>query len=133
VQVPAAQSLSIQFDPKARVAYDIMLQDVGYYDIPDPIEQALFSLQPGALFNYDSYTNAQVEQDISAARGMSDPVQRAALINQLMAQAIGKDAATVVLVNFAERLFMNSSITGAPAGIPAYLYYPWAALVGASK
>jgi peptide/nickel transport system substrate-binding protein len=132
-QVPAAQSLSIQFDPKARVAYDIMMQDVGYYDIPDPIEQALFSLQPGALFNYDSYTNAQVDKDITAAQGTADPVARATLINQLMAQAIGKDAATVVLVNFAERLFMNASITGAPAGIPAYLYYPWAALVGSSK
>jgi peptide/nickel transport system substrate-binding protein len=133
VQVPAAQSLSIQFDPKARVAYDIMLQDVGYYDIPDPIEQALFSLQPGALFNYDNYTNAQVEHDITVARGTSDEVQRATLINQVMAQAIGKDAAGVLLVNLAERLFMNNSITGAPAGLPAYLYYPWAAMLGSSS
>ena len=133
VQVPAAQSLSIQFDPKARVAYDIMLQDVGYADIPDPIELALGSLQPGSLFNYANYTNAQVDQAISTARGTSDEVQRARLINQVMAQAIGTDAAPGVLVNMADRLFMNGSITGAPADMPAYLYYPWAAMLGASS
>ena len=133
VQVPAAQSLSIAFDPKARVAYDIMLQDVGYADIPDPIELASGSLQPGSLFNYANYTNAQVDQELSAARGTSDEVQRARLINQVMAQALGKDAASVELVNMAERLFMNSSIIGAPADMPAYLYYPWAAMLGASS
>jgi peptide/nickel transport system substrate-binding protein len=133
VQVPASQALSISFDPKARVAYDIMLQYTGYYDIPEPLEQGLFSLQPGALFNYDSYTNALVDKDISSARGAADPTRRAQLVNQLMAQAIGKDDATVPLVNYAERLFMNNSITGAPAGIPVYLYYPWAALLGSSK
>lgn len=133
VQVPASQVLSIQFSAKARDAYDIMLQYTGYYDVPEPLEQGLFGMQAGALFNYNNYSNALVNKDLGLARGAADPTTRARLINQLMAQGIGKDESAVPLVNYAERLFMNNSITGAPAGLPAYLYYPWAALLGSSK
>ncbi|PZS08355.1 MAG: hypothetical protein DLM70_02665 [Chloroflexi bacterium] len=92
-----------------------------------------FSLQPRALFNYLNYDNSAVGKDITQANGTADPVQRAQLVNQIMAQAIGRDTALVPIVNYAERLFMNNRVTGAPAGIPVYLYYPWAALLGSSR
>lgn len=133
VQVPGSQLLAIAFNPKARIAYDIMLQYTGYFDIPEPLEQALFSLKPGALFNYLNYSNKTVGNEIKQANGTANAEKRALLVNRIMAQAIGHDEAQVPFVNYAERLFMNNRVTGAPAGMPVYLYYPWAARLGSPK
>jgi peptide/nickel transport system substrate-binding protein len=131
VQQPPAQALAIPFDANARKHYDLMLQISGYYDIPEPLEQPLEGWLPGALFNYNNYDNPSVTTILNKAVAAADPNARAALVNQAQAIAQGQQIATLPLVNFDERLFMNKRITGAVASLPSSLYYPWAVNVGA--
>jgi peptide/nickel transport system substrate-binding protein len=133
VQQPPAQALAIPFEPNARKHYDLMLQISGYYDIPEPLEQPLMGWLPGALFNYNNYHDPKVGSLLHQASATADPNARAALVNQAQAIAQGQQIATLPLVNFDERLFMNNRITGATASLPSSLYYPWAADVGAAK
>ncbi|HEY7145452.1 MAG TPA: ABC transporter substrate-binding protein [Streptosporangiaceae bacterium] len=132
VQQPPAQALAIPFEPSARKHYDLMLQISGYYDIPEPLEQPLMNWLPGALFNYNNYNDPKVAGILNKASATVDPGQRAALVNQAQAIAQGQQIATLPLVNFDERLFMNKRITGAVASLPSSLYYPWAVGVGAA-
>jgi peptide/nickel transport system substrate-binding protein len=133
VAVPASQAIAIQFDPKQRSQYDMMLQFAGYNDIADAIEQALFTLLPGSLYDYNDYSNAVVTQELNDARSASDDTTRATLITKALAQALGVDTSLILLVNYAERLYMDNRVTGAIATLPAYLYYPWAADLGSTS
>jgi peptide/nickel transport system substrate-binding protein len=132
VEQPPAQALAIPFEPNVRKHYDLMLQISGYYDIPEPLEQPLFNWLPGALFNYNNYNDPTVTGLLNQAVATADTNARAGLVNQAQAIAQGQQIATLPLVNFDERLFMNKRITGAVASLPSSLYYPWAVNVGAS-
>ncbi len=46
-------------------------------------------------------------------------------------QAFAKDVWAIPLVSWAERLFMNSRISGAATGLTPILYSPWAGQLGA--
>jgi peptide/nickel transport system substrate-binding protein len=133
VEQPPAQALAIPFEAKVRKHYDLLMQISGYYDIPEPLEQPLEGWLPNGLFNYNGYNDPQVTAILNRAVATKDPDARAALVNQAQAIAQGQQIATLPLVNFDERLFMNKSITGATASLPANLYYPWAADVGSAK
>ena len=130
VQLPAAQTIAASFDPKRQAQYDLIISNTNYYDVPEPLELQLLSLTKGGVFNTFGYDNPQVGADLVKAQSTTDPDARAKLIAKAELQAYGKDWVASPIVNYAERLFMNNRISGAPASITSYLYYPWGASLG---
>jgi peptide/nickel transport system substrate-binding protein len=127
VQLPAGQFIAASFDPKQQKEYDVLIDDSGYFDVPEPLEQALYGLMPGQPFNAFGYSNPTVTKELTEAQSTTDPDERATLVSAAWEQAQGKDWVLSPIVNYAERLFMNKRLTGAPAALPTYLYYPWGA------
>jgi peptide/nickel transport system substrate-binding protein len=118
------------FVPSYRKGVD-MLIDEGYLDVPDPLDYLGLWFPKGALFDYTNYNNATVNSDLSAAQQTYDGTARARLITS--AQAIYmRDDIVIPMVNPDESLFLNKSITGAPASF-AYIYEPCFAKLGSSS
>ncbi len=117
------------FDPKARNKFDLALEN-NFADFADPLEFIAYAGLPGVQ-NFTNYENPKVTSLYYAAQNTGhDQQKRAALTIQ--AVKIFQDSLQIIPVLYTpERLFMGSGITGAPASFP-YLYYPWAAKVGAS-
>ena len=108
-----------------------MLIDEGYLDVPDPLDYTGLWFPKGALFDYTGYNNATVNKDLSTAQQTYDATTRANLITS--AQAIYMANKIVIpVVNPDESLFLNKSITGAPASF-AYIYEPCLAKLGAAS
>ena len=118
------------FVPSYRKGVD-MLIDEGYLDVPDPLDYLGLWFPKGALFDYTNYNNATVNSDLSAAQQTYDGTARARLITS--AQAIYmRDDIVIPMVSPDESLFLNKSITGAPASF-AYIYEPCFAKLGSSS
>jgi ABC-type transport system substrate-binding protein len=85
---------------------------------------------PDDQYSYSGYSNAGATAALTAAYGAADPSRRAQLV--IKAQALFEaDAEWLPLVIEHERPFMANTITGAPPTMPCYLYFPWAAMIGA--
>jgi len=125
--LPTATYNSLFFDTKARAGIDAMMSFVTV-DAPDPLELYIQVL-PG-LYDYDGYNDQAFVGPMTEATGVSDSVQRAQLVVQAQATYIN-DVAILPVYSSYVRLFMNKRITGPSVSILGYLYYPWAATVGA--
>lgn len=132
VALPAAQQIAAAFDPERQKQYDMNIANSSYIDIPDPLAWVYLTLTDGAPFNYIGYSDPEVNRLAEQARGTEDPEARAELLNQISAKAFGVDYPYLTVAYFAERLYMGEGITGAPASLPGYIYYPWARDVGAA-
>ena len=108
-----------------------LIVDEGYLDVPDPLDYTGLWFPKGALFNYTGYNNALVNRNLVAAQQTFSPTARAKLFLAAQAQYM-KDKVVIPVVNPAESLFLNKSITGAPASF-AYIYEPCLAKLGSSK
>lgn len=129
-ELPAAQWIAAEFDPKRLNAYDITITTTGYLDVPDPIEWGVYTLSKGGIFNPSNYDNADVNRWIEQARAAADPDVRAQLMTKVQQQAYGTDFASVPLVNTASALFLSKKLSGVPVSLNAHLYYPWARDLG---
>lgn len=125
---PTSTYTTFFFDRSARNQVDAFFT-TNYTDLPDPL-QMYTGFVPGHFYNYSGYDNPTVTEAIEGALATEDPSARAQLVIKAQAQIV-KDLAVIPIVEPANRLFMNNRITGAPASFD-YLYYPWAADVGAS-
>jgi peptide/nickel transport system substrate-binding protein len=126
--VPAASYQGLFFDAKARQGIDALMATTTA-DIPDPLELYI-QLIPSSPYNFTGYDNPGFTVPIEQATAVSDPEQRAQLVTQ--AQASFTDQVQLLSLYAAyERLFMNKRITGPAVSTLGYLYYPWAATVGA--
>jgi peptide/nickel transport system substrate-binding protein len=85
----------------------------------------------GALFDYTGYNNSLVNSNLAKAQQTYDAAARAKLFLAAQAQYT-KDMIVIPVVNPSESLFLNKSITGAPASF-AYIYEPCLAKLGSSK
>ena len=108
-----------------------LLVDEGYLDVPDPLDYLGLWFPKGALFDYTNYNNATVNADLAKAQQTYNGTTRANLITAAQALYM-KDKFVIPVVNPDEALFMNSTITGAPASF-AYIYEPCLAKLGAAK
>lgn len=129
-ELPAAQFIAASFDRKQANQYDMVLSNTGYIDIAEPLEYAELAMTTNGAFNFSGYENTSVNRWIEQARETTDPVARAKLLVKVDEQAYGKDFFEIPIVNPAERLFMNSSISGAVASLTPLLYAPWAQDLG---
>lgn len=126
--MPTAEFVRIYFDPKAREAVDAAIV-FGYLDFPEPVEQQI-KLLTGSYYNFAGYANPEYDALVRRAWATDDDDARAELVVQAQAIAV-RDLPTFPIVARDVTLFMNERITGAP-GTFDYLYYPWAADVGAA-
>jgi peptide/nickel transport system substrate-binding protein len=130
-ELPPKQYTASAFDPKLLNQYDIALGG-GYDDVADPLVQAVWELLPGSPFNGNHYNNPTVTKLIGKARETANLQKRAAILGKIGQQAYGKDYSQLMVVNLAERLFLGKRVTGVPASLPSYLYYPWSRDLGAA-
>jgi len=117
------------FDAKARAPYDLFAAAEYGAGVADPIV-SLSEFTPLSVYDYSNYDNPDVTNSVRDAFKTTDDTKRAELVAKAEV-ALVKDNGILNLVNPANVTFINKRLTGAPVSI-AYLYYPWAADLGAS-
>jgi peptide/nickel transport system substrate-binding protein len=129
--LPTTQYEELIFSEAARRGIDWTTGNNNYIDQAEPLQVLYYWGRSNSPYNLDGFKNAEVDSLFARARAQADPEKRA----ELAIQAFGKWVAPVnniPLYVYAERLFMNRRITGAPASFSTLLYYPWAAALGGS-
>ncbi|MEV8254302.1 ABC transporter substrate-binding protein [Rhodoglobus sp. NPDC076762] len=127
--VPSAQFGAFFSDPAAREGHDAFVT-YNYMDVPDPLSFLRAIVGSDGSQNYSEYSNPEIDSLLSEAAAATDEGERALLVNQVQEAAM-EDLPWIPIVDPAVRLFMADGVTGAPASF-VYLYYPWAADLGAS-
>lgn len=127
--VPSAQFGAFFSDPKAREGHDAFVT-YNYMDVPDPLAFLRTIIGTGGGQNYNKYSNPKVDALLAQAAATKDENGRATLVNQIQDIAM-TDLPWIPIVDPAVRLFLNKRVSGVPASF-VYLYYPWAADLGAS-
>jgi peptide/nickel transport system substrate-binding protein len=128
--LPPPQFVGLFFDPEARAAYDLLLAPT-FSDLYDPLDLYYIAFLRGSIQNVNQYGSAQLDELINHAVGIGDETARAEAA-VAAGDPINRDLPAIPIVRINERLFMNDRITGAPVTFP-YLWYPWAASVGAGS
>ncbi|MBH0117187.1 ABC transporter substrate-binding protein [Salinibacterium sp. NG253] len=127
--VPSAQFGAFFSDPAAREGHDAFVT-YNYMDVPDPLAFLRAIAGTGGSQNYNDYSNSSIDALLDEAAATADDSARAELVNEAQVLVM-EDLTWIPIVDPAVRLFMNDRVTGAPASF-VYLYYPWAADLGAS-
>lgn len=128
--VPSAQFGAFFSDEEARAGFDGFVT-TNYLSSPEPLLHLISVAQTGSDQNYSGFSDATVDAKLAEARGETDRDERA----KLTAEAEGlimQEQPWVPIADLWVRMYMDASITGAPASF-VYLYYPWAAELGSSK
>ncbi|CAA9325846.1 MAG: Oligopeptide ABC transporter, periplasmic oligopeptide-binding protein OppA [uncultured Nocardioidaceae bacterium] len=101
-----------------------------YADIASPLEIYYQTFTSTAFSNYAGWKSKEYDRLIRQALAQTDPVEQAEIT--VKAQEIAVEELLWIPIALNDNsVFMNNRITGAPA-TNAYLYFPWANLVGAS-
>lgn len=116
-------------DPAARKGIDLFLA-FWYTSVTDPMDM-YGSLRTGAFSNYGNWSNPQFDAAVDQAIGTTDPVAHATAAAK--AQQIALDQLPwLPLYTDPVNVFLGKRITGVRPSID-YLYYPWAAEIGARR
>jgi peptide/nickel transport system substrate-binding protein len=116
-------------DPEARKGIDLFYTQ-WYLSIRDP-QDAYNILVPGNFSNYGNWDNKKFTSLITKATSTMDAAKRGELSAQ--AQQIANDQLPwLPLYQAPTTLWLGSKITGVDPSIN-FLYYPWAATIGAAK
>ncbi|MFJ8013702.1 ABC transporter substrate-binding protein [Streptomyces sp. NPDC096339] len=116
-------------DPAAREGIDMF--PLTYYDsITDPLD-LLTNFKTGAYMNFAGYSDKQYDALVDQAVGTYEPEKRLEIEAKLQKQA-AEQLLWIPVAEWPTALFLNKRITGAPTTI-SYMYYPWAADVGAAQ
>ncbi|NEA56157.1 ABC transporter substrate-binding protein [Streptomyces sp. SID13666] len=114
-------------DAAARKGIDLFLT-FWYTSITDPLDM-YGSLQTGAFSNYGNWSNPQFDAAIDEATVAQDPAAVAAATGKAQQTAM-EQLPWLPLYTEPVSVFLGKRITGVQPSI-AYLYYPWAAEIGA--
>ncbi|WP_406244473.1 ABC transporter substrate-binding protein [Streptomyces anulatus] len=127
--VPTAQFEQFYSDPEARSGIDVLVGD-WYISKADPIgfyDNAL----TGSSNNWVGFADPAYDATVKKALATLDDAERAKLAAEV--QKKFTDAAVWISVaQVPSVLVLDEKLTGPPASM-AYLYYPWAADLGAKK
>ena len=130
VGVPSAQFGAFFSDPAAREGYDGFVT-TNYLSAPEPLLHLISVAKTGSDQNYAGFSDPAVDAALDAALAETDVEKRAELT--VDAEALVMEAQPwVPVTDLAVRMYMDESITGAPASF-VYLYYPWAADLGSAE
>ncbi|MEW2486779.1 ABC transporter substrate-binding protein [Streptomyces sp. NPDC048411] len=115
-------------DPKAREGIDMF--PLTYYDsITDPLD-LLTNFKTGAYLNFAGFSDKAYDKLIDRATAVYHPDRRLQLEAELQKRA-AEQLLWIPVAEWPTAVFLNERITGAPTTI-SYMYYPWAADVGAA-
>ncbi|MGW1765715.1 ABC transporter substrate-binding protein [Streptomyces sp. NPDC002073] len=124
----SAEKYSALFtDPAARKGIDLFLT-FWYTSITDPLDM-YGSLRTGAFSNYGSWSEPRFDAAIDRAIDTYDPAGHAAANAEAERIAL-RELPWLPLYTQPVSVFLGKRITGVQPSI-AYLYYPWAAEIGA--
>ncbi|MGW9206115.1 ABC transporter substrate-binding protein [Embleya sp. NPDC055664] len=115
-------------DPKAREGID-MFPETYYLSVTDPVD-LLRNFRTDGYQNHAGYSDPEFDTLVAKITETYDPAQRFALEAKLQRKA-ADDVLWMPIAEWPSTVFLNKKITGAPTTI-AYMYYPWAADVGAA-
>ncbi|MFJ3728320.1 ABC transporter substrate-binding protein [Streptomyces sp. NPDC090045] len=116
-------------DPQAREGIDMF--PLTYYDsITDPLD-LLTNFKTGAYMNFAGYSDPQYDQLVDQAAAVY-PVQQRMEITAKLQRHASEQLLWIPVAEWPTALFQGKRITGAPTTI-SYMYYPWAADVGAAQ
>ncbi|MFD4003211.1 ABC transporter substrate-binding protein [Streptomyces rubiginosohelvolus] len=115
-------------DPGAREGVD-MFPLTYYQSITDPLD-LLANFKTGAYLNFAGYSDPRYDELVERATAADDPERRTEIEAKLQRHAADR-LLWIPVAEWPTSVFLNRRITGAPTTI-AYLYYPWAADVGAT-
>ncbi len=116
-------------DAAARKGVDLFLT-FWYTSITDPLD-VYGSLETGMFTNYGGWSNKEFDRAIEDAAGTYDPAARAAASAKAQKVAL-RELPWLPLYTQPTSVFLGNRITGVQPSV-AYLYYPWAAEIGAKK
>jgi peptide/nickel transport system substrate-binding protein len=114
-------------DPAAREGVDLFYT-VWYLSSPDPLE--MYSvLRTGEFSNYGNWSDPEFDQVVNEAIAIDDPAARSEKTAE--AQRIANEELPWLPLSTAPMsVFLGERISGVAPSI-AFLYYPWAATIGA--
>ncbi|MEL5956442.1 ABC transporter substrate-binding protein [Streptomyces sp. CLV115] len=115
-------------DPDAREGIDLFPY-TSYQNITDPLD-LLSNFRTGAYLNFAGYSDTKYDQGIDRATAAYDPDERLAIEVELQKHA-AEQLLWIPVAEWPTAVFLNKRISGAPTTI-SYMYYPWAADVGAA-
>lgn len=114
-------------DPSAREGVDLFYTS-WYLSSPDALE--MYSvLRTGDFSNYGNWSNPEFDAIINEAATIDDPAARSELTAKAQ-QIANSELPWLPLFQAPVSLYLGERITGVQPSI-AYLYYPWAATIGA--
>ena len=116
-------------DPAAREGIDLFPY-TSYYNISDPLD-LLTNFRTGAYLNFAGYSDKRYDDLVRQATALYDEQERLGVEAGLQKQA-AEQVLWIPVAEWPTSVFINKRITGAPTTI-SYMYYPWAADVGAAK
>ncbi|WP_063761236.1 ABC transporter substrate-binding protein [Streptomyces sp. NRRL B-1347] len=116
-------------DPEAREGIDLFPY-TSYHNISDPLD-LLANFRTGAYLNFAGYSDRGYDRLVDRATAVYQREQRMEIEAKLQKQA-SENVLWIPVAEWPTSVFLNNRITGAPTTI-SYMYYPWAADVGAAK
>lgn len=128
--VPSAQFGAFFSDPAARAGYDGWVT-TNFPSSSEPVNYLKKIAGTGSDQNYSGFSDPAVDEAIAAARAETDPEKRGEL-SVKVEQLVMEQQPWVPVVVLNSRLYLDQSVTGAPASF-VYLNYPWAADLGAAE
>ena len=128
VPLPVTTFTNLYFDKAARAAYDAFIVIEYGAGVAEPLV-SLSELTPLSAYNYGALDVPAITDSVAAAYATYDDDERARKLVEAQAAAV-ENTAVISIANPQIPMYMNDRITGATASI-AFLYYPWAAKVGA--
>ncbi|GAA1512683.1 peptide/nickel transport system substrate-binding protein [Agromyces terreus] len=114
-------------DPSAREGVDLFFT-TWYLSSPDPLEMFAV-LRTGEFSNYGGWSDAEFDDIATEAVGTADPEARAKLADRLQHIA-NEELPWLPLSSSPTTVYQGERITGVAPSI-AFLYFPWAATIGA--
>ncbi len=114
-------------DPSAREGVDLFYT-VWYLSSPDPLEM-YGVLRTGEFSNYGNWSNPEYDALVTEAVSTMDPIERSKLTAQAQ-QLANAELPWLPLAAAPNTMFMGERVTGLSPSIN-FLYYPWAATLGA--
>lgn len=125
--LPPEKYSTLFTDPAARKGIDLFLT-FWYTSITDPLDMYT-SLETGASTNYGGWSNKHFDKAVEQAIGTYEPAAHAEANAKAQRIAL-RELPWLPLHTQPVSVFLGNRITGVQPSI-AYLYYPWAAEIGA--
>jgi peptide/nickel transport system substrate-binding protein len=114
-------------DPSAREGVDLFFTS-WYLSSPDPLEMYSI-LRTGEFSNYGNWSDPEFDEIVTGAMAMDDAAARS--VETAKAQQIANEQLPwLPLYTAPMSMFLGERITGVAPSI-AFMYYPWAATIGA--